>query len=122
MPVGGEHERGVGDALRASEARLRAILDTAVDAFITINEHGTVEAFNPAAERLFGSAAGGVTARSVSGPSPPPYAEEHDDYLRRYLATGERRIIGIGRAVVARRKDGGTFPIDLAVGEAVIDG
>jgi PAS domain S-box-containing protein len=122
MQSHGEHERRVADALRASEARLRAILDTAVDAFITINEHGVVESFNPAAERLFGYAAGEVVGRNVSVLMPPPYREEHDDYLRRYVSTGERRIIGIGREVVARRKDGSTFPVDLAVGEAVIDG
>jgi PAS domain S-box-containing protein len=112
----------VADALRASEARLRAILDTAVDAFITINEAGTVESFNPAAERLFGFAAAEVIGRNVNILMPPPYEQEHDDYLRRYVETGERRIIGIGREVVARRKDGSTFPIDLAVGEAIIDG
>jgi PAS domain S-box-containing protein len=112
----------VADALRASEARLRAILDTAVDAFITINEAGIVESFNPAAERLFGFAAGDVVGQNVRKLMPPPYEAEHDDYIRRYLTTGERRIIGIGREVVARRKDGSTFPVDLAVGEAVIDG
>jgi PAS domain S-box-containing protein len=112
----------VADALRASDARLRAILDTAVDAFITINEAGIVESFNPAAERLFGFAAAEVIGRNVSLLMPPPYEHEHDGYIRRYMTTGERRIIGVGREVVARRKDGSTFPIDLAVGEAVIDG
>jgi PAS domain S-box-containing protein len=112
----------VADALRASEARLRAILDTAVDAFITINETGIVESFNPAAERLFGFTAAEVIGRNVSLLMPPPYEQEHDEYIRRYINTGEARIIGIGREVVARHKDGTTFPIDLAVGEAVIDG
>jgi PAS domain S-box-containing protein len=112
----------VADALLASEARLRAILDTAVDAFVTINEAGIVESFNPAAERLFGFSPGEVIGRNVSVLMPPPYEQEHDEYIRRYLTTGERRIIGIGREVVARRKNGSTFPIDLAVGEAAIDG
>jgi PAS domain S-box-containing protein len=109
------------DARRASDARLRAIMDTAVDAFITINEAGIVESFNPAAERLFGFAAAEVIGRNVNVLMPPPYEQEHDGYIRRYLDTGERRIIGIGREVVGRRKDGSTFPIDLAVGEALID-
>src|SRR5688572_24580714 len=97
-------DRQMTDALQASEARLRAILDTAVDAFITINEQGVVESFNPAAERLFGYPAAAVIGRNVSLLMPSPYREEHDDYIHRYLATGERRIIGIGREVVARRK------------------
>lgn len=117
-----EAARGVTDALHASEARLRAILDTAVDAFITINQSGIVESFNPAAERLFGFAATEVIGQNVSLLMPPPYEAEHDGYLHRYLTTGERRIIGIGREVVARRKDGSTFPADLAVGEAAISG
>src|SRR6516162_5810535 len=112
----------VTDALLASEARLRAILDTAVDAFITINEAGIVESFNPAAERLFGFAAAEVVGRNVRLLMPPPFEEEHDAYIHRYLTTGERRIIGMGREVVARRKDGSVFPVDLAVGEAEIDG
>jgi PAS domain S-box-containing protein len=115
-------ESKVADALQASEARLRAILDTAVDAFITINEAGIIESFNPAAERLFGFAASEVIGKNVCLLMPPPYASEHDDYIRRYLTTGEKRIIGIGREVVARRKDGVTFPVDLAVGEATSNG
>lgn len=115
-------ERGVEDALRASEIRLRTILNTTVDAFITIDEHGTVESFNPAAERLLGYSAEEVIGRNVKMLMPSPFAEEHDDYLGRYLRSGVRRIIGIGREAVARRKDGTTFPIDLAVGEAVIFG
>jgi PAS domain S-box-containing protein len=110
------------DALRASEARLRTILDTAVDAFVTINARGIVESFNPAAERMFGYAAADVIGQNVSLLMPSPDRERHDGYLARYLATGQKTIIGIGREVVARRKDGTTFPVDLAVGEAVIGG
>jgi two-component system, LuxR family, sensor kinase FixL len=115
-------ESKVVDALHASEARLRAILDTAVDAFITINEAGIVESFNPAAERLFGFTVAEVIGRNVSLLMPPPYEQEHDGYLHRYRMTGEKRIIGIGREVVARRKDGTSFPVDLAVGEAASNG
>jgi PAS domain S-box-containing protein len=100
------------------EARLRAILESAVDAIVTIDATGRVESFNPAAERLFGYAAAEVIGRNVSVLMPEPYAAGHDRYLRRYLATGERRIIGIGREVVGRRKDGSTFPMHLSVGEA----
>jgi PAS domain S-box-containing protein len=110
------------DALRASEARLQTMLDTAVDAFISINACGIVESFNPAAERLFGYSAREVLGRNVSLLMPPPYRDEHDGYLQRYLDTGERKIIGIGREALARRKDGTDFPIELAVGEAVIAG
>jgi PAS domain S-box-containing protein len=115
-------ENPAANALRASETRLQTILDTAVDAFITINACGTIESFNPAAERMFGYPAKEVLGRNVSLLMPPPFCDEHDDYLRRYLETGERKIIGIGREAVGRRKDGSDFPIDLAVGEAVIDG
>jgi PAS domain S-box-containing protein len=109
---------GRGDDTRRREARLKAILDTAVDAIITIDDAGRIESFNPAAERMFGYPAGEVVGSNVSCLMPEPYAAEHDRYLSRYLATGERRIIGIGREVLGRRKDGTTFPIDLAVGEA----
>jgi PAS domain S-box-containing protein len=117
-----QHDQCTADALRASETRLRTILDTAVDAFISINAAGIVESFNPAAERLFGYQADEVIGRNVSLLMPPPYADEHEEYLRRYLETGERKIIGIGREAVGRRKDGSIFPLDLAVGEATIDG
>lgn len=115
-------ERPAADALHASETRLRTILDTAVDAFISISARGLVEAFNPAAERMFGYAARDVLGRNVSMLMPRPYCDEHDRYLDHYLKTGERKIIGIGREVMARRKDGSEFPIDLAVGEAVVNG
>ena len=109
-------------ALGASEARWRAIVDSAVDAIIVIDAHGRVEAFNPAAERLFGYTAEEVLGRNVDMLMPSPYREEHDTYLSRYLATGRAKIIGIGREVPGRRKDGKTFPLHLSVGQFTIQG
>ena len=108
--------------LRSSEARGRAIIETAVDAIILIDRRGLVEAFNPAAERLFGYPAHEVMGRNVSMLMPEPYAVEHDHYLRRYSMTGERHIIGIGREVTAKRRDGTTFPAHLSVAELSIEG
>jgi len=102
-------------ALQASESRLRTVLDSMVDGVIVIDERGTIESFNPAAERLFGYRADEVTGRNVSLLMPEPHAAAHDGYLRRYLETGEARIIGVGREVTGRRRDGSTFPMDLAV-------
>ena len=105
------------EALRESEARMRAIFDTAVDGIITINERGIIERFNPAAERMFGYTEAEVIEKNVSMLMPTPYHEAHDGYLAHYMQTGEKKIIGIGREVVGLRKDGTTFPMDLAVGE-----
>jgi two-component system sensor kinase FixL len=103
-----------------SSARLRAILETVPDAMIVIDERGIVESFSVAAERMFGYEAAEVVGRNISMLMPAPYREEHDGYLHRYLRTGEKRIIGIGRVVSAMRKDGTTFPIELSVGEAKV--
>jgi two-component system sensor kinase FixL len=115
-------ERRVERELRSSEARARAIIETAVDGIVLIDKRGRVEAFNPAAERLFLYRAEEVLGRNVSMLMPEPYASEHDHYMRRYLMTGERHIIGIGREVNARRKDGTTFPVQLSVAELIVDG
>ncbi len=104
-------------AIRAREAELRSILDTVPDAIIVIDEAGIIQSFSPAAERLFGYRAEDAIGRNISAMMPSPYREAHDGYLRRYLSTGERRIIGIGRIVVGLRGDGSTFPMELAVGE-----
>jgi PAS domain S-box-containing protein len=110
------------DALGASEARWRAIVDSAVDGIIVIDAHGRIEFFNQAAERLFGYTADEVLGRNVDMLMPPPYHDEHDSYLSRYLATGRAKIIGIGREVQGRRKDDTTFPLHLSVGEITIQG
>jgi two-component system, sensor histidine kinase and response regulator len=106
------------DALASSEARMHAILEAAVDGIISIDERGAIRTINPAAERLFGHAQDEVVGQNVRILMPSPYREEHDGYLSRFISTGERRIIGIGREVVGRRKDGTTFPMDLSVAAA----
>jgi PAS domain S-box-containing protein len=105
------------EALRDREARLRAILETAADAIITINERGIIQSVNPATERTFGYAQAEMLDQTIGLLMPSPFREEHDSYLRHYLQTGQKRIIGIGREVLARRKDGSIFPADLAVSE-----
>ncbi len=104
------------DAL-AREAHLKSILDTVPEAMIVIDEHGIMQSFSSAAERLFGYQADAALGQNVNILMPTPYRENHDGYLQRYSKTGERRIIGIGRVVVGQRKDGSTFPMELAVGE-----
>ena len=101
----------------ARTAHLQSILDSIPDAMVVINERGLIQSFSAAAERLFGYAAVDVLGKNVKILMPSPYREDHDGYIERYLRTGERRIIGIGRVVVGQRSDGSTFPMELAVGE-----
>jgi two-component system sensor kinase FixL len=101
----------------AREAHLTSILDTVPDAMIVIDDRGIMQSFSSAAERLFGYKSPEVIGRNIKILMPSPYRENHDGYIERYLRTGERRIIGIGRVVVGERKDGSTFPMELAVGE-----
>lgn len=103
--------------LEAREAHLQSILDTVPEAMIVIDETGHIQSFSAAAERLFGWTPPEVIGRNVKVLMPEPYRAAHDGYLERYRTTGERRIIGVGRVVVAERKDGSTFPMELAVGE-----
>lgn len=102
------------------EARLRSLVETAPDAVITIDQHGIIQSFSEAAVRLFGYAAGEIIGRNVKILMPPPHRDSHDSYIARYLQTGQKRIIGIGRQVEAQRKDGSVFPMQIAVGEVVL--
>lgn len=108
--------------LAVSMEHYRAILDTAVDGIVTIDEHGLIESFNRSAERMFGYAADEVIGRNISVLMPEPYRSRHDGYLGAYVSTGKARIIGIGREVEGLRKDGSVFPMDLAVGEVHLPG
>ena len=109
------------ESIFAQEAHLRSILETVPDAMIVIDERGYILSFSAAAERMFGFREDEVLGENVSILMPSPDRERHDGYLERYIRTGERRIIGIGRVLTARHRDGATFPIELSVGEARID-
>lgn len=109
-------------ASRDSSTRIQSILDTVADGIITINARGDVETFNPAAERVFGYAAAEVVGGNVKLLMPEPYHSQHDVYLEHYRTTREARIIGIGREVMGRRKDGSVFPLELAVSEMRLGG
>jgi len=110
------------DRLRASEARWRSIVESAVDGIVVIDSRGCIEAFNPAAERLFGYSEGELRGKNVNILMPSPYHEEHDGYMARYLTTGAAKIIGIGREVSGQRRDGTVFPLHLSVGELSVNG
>ncbi|MBI3188832.1 MAG: PAS domain S-box protein, partial [Gammaproteobacteria bacterium] len=126
--IGGDGSRRVGilfkditennlaqKALNDSATRIQTILNTVADGIITINQHGIVEMFNPAAEHLFGYAASEVIGQNVKMLMPEPYHSQHDGYLQHYLTTGEVRILGTSREVVGLRRDGSTFPMYLAI-------
>ncbi|QDT50558.1 Sensor protein FixL [Symmachiella dynata] len=104
--------------LEESESRSRAILQSAADAVITIDERGEIESLNATAENLFGYSHNELIGQNISLLMPSPYREDHDNYINAYLRTGQRKILGISRDVVGCRKDGTTFPMELAVSEA----
>jgi len=110
--------RASEEALRSQESHLRSILSTVPDAMVVIDDQGLILSFSAAAEQLFGYSEAELLGANVNRLMPSPDRERHDNYIRRYLETGEKRIIGIGRVVFAQRKDGSTFPMELSIGEA----
>jgi len=116
-----EHQLRLALSARAeSEARAAVVLDAAVDGILTIDERGTIETVNRATQRLFGYQPEEIIGRNIKMLMPPPFSDEHDTYLKNYLTTGNKKIIGIGREVSGLRKDGTTFPMDLSVSEVRI--
>ena len=112
-------ERAAERMVEAREAQLSSILATVPDAMVVIDDRGLIQSFSSAAERLFGYDEAEVLGRNVGMLMPPSEQKHHDGYIARYLASGERRIIGTTRRVIGQRKDGSTFPHELAIGEAV---
>jgi PAS domain S-box-containing protein len=101
--------------LRDAEERMRSVVNHVVDGIITIDEHGSIESFNPAAQQIFGYGPAEVMGKNVKLLMPEPYHSEHDGYIHNYVTTGHAKIIGIGREVTGRKKDGSVFPMELAV-------
>jgi two-component system, LuxR family, sensor kinase FixL len=112
-----DREKRLEDAVRTRERHFRSILETIPDAMIVIDEHGIMQFFSSAATRQFGYPEAEAIGKNISALMPEPDRSRHDGYLSRYLKTGERRIIGIGRIVTGMRKDGTTFPMHLTIGE-----
>ena len=107
--------------MREARARLEAVLELTADAMLTIDEHGIIDTFNRAVQRMFGLAQSEAVGRNISILMPQPYAADHDAYIEQYLSTGQSRIIGIGRETIGRRRNGSIFPIALAVTESCVD-
>lgn len=118
--VPGDELERARELLDDREARLNAILDTAVDGIITIDARGIIESVNAATERIFGYSKAELIGNNVAMLMPTPYREQHDEYITRYLSTGEAHIIGIGREVEGQRKNGGRFPLELAISEVCV--
>lgn len=114
--------RRSAEALRETKDRLQAIIDTAAEAIIVIDERGRIESFNRGAEKVFGYTGEQVVGKSASILMPPPHADAHDAYIARHLATGKERIIGRGRDVIAKKSDGTLFPARIAVNEVQVGG
>lgn len=114
------HRDHLAELVEVQTSSIKAIVNTAADGIITIDQKGVVLSFNGAAERMFGYGAEEVVGRNINMLMPQPHRDAHDGYMARYLATGEARVIGIGREVAGRRKDGSVFPLYLAVSEVEI--
>lgn len=112
-----EQQKKVENRLEESKALANAILETTVEGVVTINTRGTILSFNKAAEEMFGYEEEEIIGKNIEVLMPSPHKEHHDEYINNYLRTGEKKIIGKGREVRAQKKDGSTFPIDLAVSE-----
>ena len=111
--------RAANQELSISHAWSQSILRTVPDAMVVIDQNGIIQSFSATAERLFQFRSNEVQGQNVRVLMPEPYRHEHDNYLARYLTTGERRIIGVGRVIIGQRKDGSTFPMELSVSEVV---
>jgi two-component system sensor kinase FixL len=122
IAAAGHRLQGIYGRIGQREAHLESILATVPDAMVVIDERGFIQSFSSAAERLFGWTPAEAIGRNVKILMPSPYREEHDGYLDHYGATGERRVIGIGRVVVGERRDGSTFPMELSVGKMTSSG
>lgn len=118
----GAHLAAQQSALHRSQALQQAVVETVIDAIVVIDERGAIESVNPAFEKIFGYTFDDVRGKNVGMLMPARERHAHDGYMKHYLATGERRIIGIGREEHGLRKDGSVFPMDLAVSETLIDG
>jgi two-component system sensor kinase FixL len=114
--------RQMGQTGRPDNSLFEALIAFAVDGIMVIDQNGVVQVYNRACERLFGYTADEVVGQNVKMLMPAPYHDEHDGYLSHYVATGEKHIIGIGREVSGRRKDGSIFPMYLSVGQGVVNG
>lgn len=116
-----DYEDAIRD-LDNNRSRLATILNSTLDGILTIDSKGLVDTFNPAAEQIFGYASDEIIGQNVKILMPEPYHSEHDNYLARHIETGEKKVIGIGREVIGRHKDGSVFPMDLAVSPMCVDG
>ncbi|MEE9118312.1 MAG: diguanylate cyclase, partial [Calditrichia bacterium] len=105
-----------------TEKRLRTILNTAIDSIICIDSHGIIDLCNPGAEQMFGYTVDEMIGQNISMLMPEPYGNEHDEYIARYERTGEKRIIGIGKEIIAKRKNGEIFEVELLISEGEVNG